>query len=76
MTKRVAQTGRTGWYLRVVAEGHIAKGQSLELIDRPHPNWSVARANDVMFGREVDRLAVIELMRLAPLAEAWKRDLA
>lgn len=76
LTKRVAQTGRTGWYLRVLTAGAISKGQRFELIERPHPNWSVARANDVMFGREIDRLAVIELMQLSPLAESWKRDLA
>ncbi len=75
-TKRVAQTGRTGWYLRVLATGGITHGQRFELLDRPHPNWSVARANDVMFGREVDRLSVIELMQLSTLAESWKRDLA
>lgn len=75
-TKRVTQSGRTGWYCRVIAAGRIASGQRLELIDRPHPNWSVARANDVMFGREVDRMAVFELMQLSSLAESWKRDLA
>ncbi len=76
MTKRVTQTGRTGWYLRVIREGCLAKGQQLKLIAQPHPAWTVARANDVMFGREVDRLAVIELMNLPPLAEAWKKDIA
>lgn len=76
MTKRVAQTGRTGWYLRVVTTGPLAIGDSLELIDRPHPGWTVARANDVMFGREVDRMAVIELMNVPELAQAWKDGLA
>jgi len=75
-TKRVTQTGRTGWYLRVLTPGRICAGQQLELIDRPHPTWTVARANDLMFGREADRLAVTELMQLGPLAESWKRDLA
>lgn len=76
MTKRVTQTGRTGWYLRVIAEGGLERGQTFDLVDRPHPTWSVARANDVMFGREVDRMAVIELMNLPQLADAWKRDIA
>ncbi len=76
MTKRVTQTGRTGWYVRVIEGGGLTKGQRLELIDRPHPNWNVARANDVMFSREVDPMAVIELMGLPELAEAWKRDIA
>jgi MOSC domain-containing protein YiiM len=76
LTRRVAQTGRTGWYLRVLRPGNIAAGAELELLQRPHPDWSVARANDVMFGREVDRMAVVELMNLAELADAWKSGIA
>jgi MOSC domain-containing protein YiiM len=76
LTKQVAQTGRTGWYLRVISEGTLESGQQLQLLDRPNPDWTVERANDVMFGREVDRVAVIDLMNLVELADAWKRDLA
>jgi MOSC domain-containing protein YiiM len=75
LTKEVTQTGRTGWYVRVITEGPIAAGQALQLTARPHPDWTVARANDVMFGREVDRMAVAELMNLAQLADAWRKDI-
>ena len=76
LTKEVAQTGRTGWYVRVIQEGTLQNGDSLELLDRPHRDWTVARANDVLFGREVDRMAVIELMKLDKLADAWKKSIA
>ena len=76
MTKQVTQSGRTGWYLRVHKSGQIASGDRLELIDRPQPDWTVARANDVMFGREVDRMSVMELMNVPELAPAWKDGLA
>ena len=76
LTKEVTQTGRTGWYVRVITEGMIVAAEQLELRDRPHPDWPVARANDVMFGREVDRAAVLELMNLEQLAEAWRKDIA
>jgi len=76
LTKRVTQTGRTGWYLRVLQTGLIETGEEMKLVDRPHPNWTVARANDVMFGREVDRMAVIELMNLGKLSHQWKDGLA
>ena len=75
LTKTVAQTGRTGWYIRVQQPGVIQAGQEMLLLNRPHPDWSVARANDVMFGRESDRLSVIELMNLSELADAWRSDL-
>ena len=76
LTKTVAQTGRTGWYIRVQQAGLIQAGQQMLLLNRPHPDWSVARANDVMFGRESDRLAVIELMNLTELADAWRSGIA
>lgn len=76
MTKEVTQTGRTGWYIRVLKEGTIQAGDKMKLIDRPQPKWSIARANDVLFGREVDRLAVIELMNLTELSNEWKEALA
>jgi MOSC domain-containing protein YiiM len=76
LTKQVAQSGRTGWYFRVRREGELQAGQQAELLERPHPAWTVARANDVMFGREVDRESVIQLMRIPELSDEWKRDLA
>ena len=75
MTKEVAQTGRTGWYLRVIRGGTLSTGQTCELLDRPNPEWSVARANDVLFGREVDRLAVFELMNVPELSDEWKASI-
>ena len=76
LTKEVAQTGRTGWYVRVIQAGSITADQPLELTDRPNPTWSVARLNDIMFGREIDRMAVDELMGIAELSESWKSDIA
>lgn len=76
MTKEVVQTGRTGWYLRVVTGGALVAGATLELIERPHPDWSVARANDVLFGRESDRMTVHALMSLPPLSREWKDAIA
>lgn len=76
LTKEVTESGRTGWYARVIAEGTIEAGQEIINIARPHAEWSVARANDVMFGRQVDRLAVIELMNLEKLSDEWKKDIS
>jgi MOSC domain-containing protein YiiM len=75
LLKAVTQSGRTGWYVRVIDEGDIRRGNELKLLERPNDSWSVARANDMMFGREADQLAFFELMNLPELAEAWKADL-
>lgn len=45
LTARVAATGRTGWYCRVLHEGNVAPGMALLLVARPYPNLSVARVN-------------------------------
>ena len=76
LPKEVGQNGRSGWYVRVTREGEIGAGDQLNLVSRPNPQWTVARANDVLMGREVDRLAVIELMNLPQLANAWKAAIA
>lgn len=76
LTKEVAQTGRTGWYLRVLRPGAVGVGDRMELTERPHPQWSVARANDVLFGREVDRAAAVAVMAIPELADAWKDSIA
>ncbi|WP_182867431.1 MOSC domain-containing protein [Rhodopirellula sp. JC639] len=76
MTKQVAQTGRTGWYVRVVTGGPLAPGAELELQLRPNPDWTVARANDVLYGREVDRMSVHALMNLPQLSREWQDALA
>jgi MOSC domain-containing protein YiiM len=39
---RIWDTGRGGWYLRVLVPGILAPGPA-ELAGRPHPGWSVAR---------------------------------
>lgn len=76
MTKRVAETGRTGWYVRVTAPGEFAAGMPLERVQRTHPEWTVARVNDLFYGRINDRSATIELMALPELSDEWKKDIS
>jgi MOSC domain-containing protein YiiM len=45
LTAQVAQTGYTGWYFRVLREGQVQAGDDIRLLKRPHPEWSIARAN-------------------------------
>jgi len=76
MTKRVAQTGRTGWYVRVLQPGQIRQGMTLERVLRPHPDWTIERINDLMYGRIQDRAATMELMAVDALSDEWKKDIA
>jgi MOSC domain-containing protein YiiM len=72
LSKRVIATGRSGWYLRVVAEGEIEAGLDFTFVRRVHPQWTVARASEVLYHRKDDLAAAEELAHLPELALAWR----
>jgi MOSC domain-containing protein YiiM len=72
---RVQNTGRTGWYFRVLKEGLVQAGATLTLIDRPCPEWTVAEANAVMHHRTEDWDAAKSLQACQLLAARWRDTL-
>ena len=72
---RVQQTGRTGWYFRVLREGRVQAGDRLELTERPHAEWPVALANEVMHQRQGDLEAARALAACAALSDNWREKL-
>ncbi|MEE1865944.1 MOSC domain-containing protein [Pseudomonas sp. 119P] len=74
MSLRVQQSGRTGWYYRVLEEGVLAAGDTLQVIERLHPHWSVARLSSVLFDKQVDADVIRQCLAL-PLAPSWRRTL-
>ena len=75
LEKEVWQTGRSGWYLRVVAEGAVEAGLPIRLVDRPHASWTVRRAGLVRRdrGRRPDEAR--ELGSLAEISGRWRASL-
>lgn len=74
------QTGFTGWYMRVLEEGHLSVGQQWVLQDRPFPEWTIQRANQVRYGRVrgVDDAPLAEcgaLAECAALGKSWRDKL-
>lgn len=76
LTALVEQTGRTGWYLRVLEEGEVEPGQPLTLQERPYPEWTVSRATRTMRSRTRDSSAAGELAGIDALAASWRDRLA
>lgn len=74
LTARVAASGRTGWYCRVLGEGWIEPGLPVMLVDRPYPRYTVALVNDFGHGRNRDVAAAEDLAR-CPLLVAWWQTL-
>ena len=57
----VEESGRHGWYLRVLDEGSVRAGLPVELLERPNPDWTVRRAHDVFRARKRERAVALEL---------------
>lgn len=73
---QVQQTGRTGWYFRVLEEGTVSAASPLCLVQRHHPEWTVERANKVMHHDKDDVRAAAELAGLSLLSASWRGTLA
>lgn len=72
LAARVKETGRTGWYLRVLDEGIVEAGAEPILLARPHPEWTVARAAAVHDSRKADRAAAHALGEIPELSIDWR----
>ncbi|WP_372362942.1 MOSC domain-containing protein [Xanthomonas sp. NCPPB 1325] len=71
MARRVQGSGRTGWYYRVLQPGAVAAGDMLTLQERPHPQWTLARLQQVLYARTVDTAAISDVLTL-PLVPSWR----
>jgi MOSC domain-containing protein YiiM len=71
----VVRNGRSGWYLRVLQEGWIEAGVPVELLERPNPEWSVARANEILNHRKTDLRLTLELAEVPGLTYSWVEEL-
>jgi MOSC domain-containing protein YiiM len=75
LVKRILESGRTGWYLRVLEEGLVEAGDSFDLQERPFPQWNVPRAHSVMQAGKEDPEAMAELARCPALSQEWRSAL-
>lgn len=73
LAQQVQANGRGGWYVRILREGHVEAGQPFTLVDRPFPQWTVTRTNDVMYLRDADRSVRAELAACRALSPRWRK---
>lgn len=72
MARRVQDSGLAGWYLRVTQPGAVQAGDSVQLLARPHPDWSVARLLQLIAARSCDP-ALLDAVLALPLPPSWQR---
>lgn len=73
MARQVQDTGRTGWYYRVLQPGLVAPDDRMQLLSRPAPQWTLHRLWHALY---VDRMNLPELQAIADLdllAEGWRK---
>ncbi|MED4205717.1 MOSC domain-containing protein [Neobacillus mesonae] len=64
---QLQNTGRTGWYFRVLQEGFVEDGQTFSLIERSYPQWTIQRCNEIIHAKQPNfdlmrELAACELL--------------
>lgn len=72
---KVQETGRTGWYFRVLKEGLIRVGDQIILNERHTQQWTVSIANRIMHHDTQDRQAAQALADCIDLSARWRDKL-
>jgi MOSC domain-containing protein YiiM len=72
LLRRVTETGRTGWYLRVIQPGRIAVGDAVTRVAQPHPQWPVGRVFHYYTRQARDAEGLRALIALEVLSPTWR----
>lgn len=75
MVAAVVRSGRCGWYYRVLEEGEVETGDTISLLDRSNPDWTLSRVFDLMVARrsKADRLHLHALAQVGQLTLGWRQ---
>ncbi|KAI1402463.1 PK beta-barrel-protein domain-containing protein-like protein [Hypoxylon fuscum] len=71
MSSMIQSNGRTGWYYRVLQAGDVQEGDSIELIERVHPYWSLSRVQHILYKDTNNVEAITELSRMEELSNEF-----
>lgn len=72
MATHVQKSGRTGWYFRILQTGAVRSGQPFRLIERPYPNWPLARLIELAYHAPLDRENLMQALELE-LPDSWQQ---
>jgi MOSC domain-containing protein YiiM len=76
LLRQVQQTGRYGFYLRVLEEGAVESGQRIDLLERPNPKWTVQRATAARGSAARSPQEALSLLEVAELGDDWRAHVA
>jgi MOSC domain-containing protein YiiM len=73
MALRVQETGRTGWYYRVLEPGKVTQGDIFDLTDRPQPDWPLSRMIHYLFAEPLEYDMLEDLAGITELSPNWQQ---
>ena len=73
LSRYVQDHGIGGWFYRVLEQGAIAEGDTIAVIERPYPEWTLARVQHYLNIELDNREMMAQLLLLEPLAEQIKK---
>lgn len=72
MAVTMQNSGRTGWYYRVIEPGMVARGDQFDLVERLSPAWTIERLWRLFYIDVLDRDGLREMASVANLPERWR----
>ncbi|MCB8819410.1 MOSC domain-containing protein [Microvirga rosea] len=76
MARRVQESGRTGWYYRVLEDGLVAPDDLLTLVERGHEDWTIRRVWHHFYVDTMNADALRQIAELPALAQGWRNHAA
>ncbi|MGJ8529562.1 MOSC domain-containing protein [Maritalea sp.] len=73
MAINLQNSGRTGWYYRVLNQGEVKVGDKFELVDRLHEAWPMDQLIAARFNKQLDPLIAKDLSQIDELASNWRQ---
>ncbi len=72
MVRRMIETARCGWYLRVLEPGAVAAGDRITIIERQEKGWTIRRFAALIALKTIDAETLAEIVAMPGLADSWR----
>jgi MOSC domain-containing protein YiiM len=72
MIRRMTETARCGWYLRVLEPGTLAAGDAITVVERQEKSWTIRRFAALVALKTIDAETLSEIIAMPGLAEVWQ----
>ena len=72
LIRAMVRNGYCGWYYRVVETGAIGAGDAHVVVERPNPDWSIARFAGIIAARAMGAEVLREIVAMEGLAANWQ----